>query len=66
MVPGAARGEERAEPILNTGEHAPRTIAAHGVVSIAQGDTVLAETLSLSTSPKTMRMRKAVGAICIG
>jgi hypothetical protein len=40
MVPGAARGEERAAPILNIGEHAPQTIAAHGAVSAAQGDAV--------------------------
>jgi len=40
MVPGTVRGEERAEPILNIGEHVPQTIAVHGAVSAAQGDAV--------------------------
>jgi hypothetical protein len=37
---GARCGEGRVEPILNIGEHALQTIAAHGAVSAAQGDTV--------------------------
>jgi hypothetical protein len=40
MVPGTARGEERAERVINIGEHAPQTIAAHGAAFAAKGDTV--------------------------